>query len=77
MHRREEVLPFRPHLLEPGHDPLQFPGRFWETQLRHNYVVLLSAGRGITNQGPFYESGTITATVTKAVEETQEPEKRV
>lgn len=29
------------------------------------------------NQGPFYESGTMTASVTKSVEEAQEPEKHV
>lgn len=29
------------------------------------------------NQGPFYESGTMTASVTKSEEEAQEPEKHV
>lgn len=39
--------------------------------------VVAKSGRGSMKQGPFYESGTMTASVTKSEEEAQEPEKHV
>lgn len=54
--------------------------KFWKTQTfaRHYLCpVDLGPGRGTMNQGPFYESGTMTASVTKSEEEAEEPEKHV